>query len=342
MKQQSWLFTLLLIVLLTATASLTMAQETPGLSAEEIAAYPEPNVVQLYARDSVLHDRTYRRVISTLERYDAPNGNLIGTMGEGFNFVTIRQFSADGQWAEVREGKWVRTDALNEDVALSIFAGVLLPEEGLTYPMAWTMVHLRPSTTPGGDADPDNPFYYRYTKVNIYAEYEVDGWKWYQIGVDQWIRQTSVAMILPVERPEEVDTEHWISVDLYEQIAIAYENETPVFATLISSGMSDWPTNEGLFNIYLRYERELMSGGEDMDDFYYIEEVPWTMYFDGEIALHGAYWHDGFGFRRSHGCVNLSVTDAHWIYEWAEVELDFSVSNDLGAAVYVYSSGDYK
>jgi lipoprotein-anchoring transpeptidase ErfK/SrfK len=66
------------------------------------------------------------------------------------------------------------------------------------------------------------------------------------------------------------------------------------------------------------------------------------MYFDDEIALHGAYWHDGFGFRRSHGCVNMSVTDAHWLYEWAEVELDFTVSNDLGAAVYVYSSGDYQ
>jgi hypothetical protein len=322
--------------------SLATAQETVGLSAEEIAAHPEPNVTQLYARDSVLYDRIYRRVTGSITRYDAPNGNVIGALGEGFNFVTIRQFSADGLWAEVSEGKWVRTDALTEEVALSTFAGVLLPEEGLTYPMAWTMVHLRPSATPGADADPDNPFYYRYSKVNIYTEYEVDGWKWYQIGVDQWIRQTSVAMILPIERPEEVDTEHWVSVDLYEQIVIAYEGETPVFATLISSGMADWPTNEGLFHIYLRFKRDLMSGGEEQEDFYYIEEVPWTMYFDDEIALHGAYWHDGFGFRRSHGCVNLSVTDAHWIFQWAEVELDFSVSNDLGAAVYVYSSGDYK
>ena len=42
------------------------------------------------------------------------------------------------------------------------------------------------------------------------------------------------------------------------------------------------------------------------DDFYYLEDVPWTMYFDEARALHGAYWHNGFGYPHSHGCVNLS------------------------------------
>jgi len=30
------------------------------------------------------------------------------------------------------------------------------------------------------------------------------------------------------------------------------------------------------------------------------------------------YWHDRFGDRRSHGCVNLSPIDARWFYEWTE------------------------
>ena len=337
----------LLIIILTLTTTI-LAQDSgqnanpPGLSAEEIAAYPTPNVTQIYASSSLLNDRIYRRVTGPMDRYDAPNGNLIDTLGAGFNFVTVNQFSADGAWAQVSEGKWARTDVFSEDVALSTFAGVLLPEEPLRYPMAWALVHLRASSVPGGEANPDNPFLYRYTTVNIYDIVEVDGWRWYQIGVDQWVKQTNVAMLLPVERPAEIDTTRWVSVDLYEQVLIAYEEDKPVFATLISSGMADWPTNEGLFHIYVRYERHLMSGGENQEDFYYLEEVPWTMYFDSEIALHGAYWHDGFGFRRSHGCVNMSITDAHWLYEWAEAELDFSVSNDLGAAVYVYSSGEYQ
>ena len=48
------------------------------------------------------------------------------------------------------------------------------------------------------------------------------------------------------------------------------------------------------------------------------------MYFDGDIALHGAYWHDGFGYRKSHGCVNMTITDAHWLFQWAEDEYDFA------------------
>jgi hypothetical protein len=134
----------------------------------------------------------------------------------------------------------------------------------------------------------------------------------------------------------------WVSVDLYEQVAIAYEGGTPVFATLVASGLADWPTNEGLFHVYVRYPRTLMHGAEGNPDFYYLQEVPWTMYFDGDIGLHGTYWHDGFGYRHSHGCVNLSITDALWLYNWASSEFDFTVRGDTGPAVYVYSSGTYR
>jgi lipoprotein-anchoring transpeptidase ErfK/SrfK len=139
-----------------------------------------------------------------------------------------------------------------------------------------------------------------------------------------------------------VDTNRWVSVDLYEQVMIAYEGTQPVYASLVSSGLNEWPTNEGLFHVYVRYPRTIMSGAEGQPDFYYLEEVPWTMYFDGDIALHGAYWHDGFGYRRSHGCVNLSITDAYWLYQWASSEFDLTVPADTGPAVYVYSSGEYR
>ena len=84
-----------------------------------------------------------------------------------------------------------------------------------------------------------------------------------------------------------------------------------------------------------------MSGAYSQPDFYYLQEVPWTMYFDDQIALHGAYWHDGFGFRRSHGCVNLTITDAHWLFQWAESEYNYRAGDLVGPAVYVYSSGVY-
>ena len=57
------------------------------------------------------------------------------------------------------------------------------------------------------------------------------------------------------------------------------------------------------------------------DDAYRIEDVPWTQYFEGSIALHAAFWHSQFGTVHSHGCVNLAPNDAHYIFQhtWPEV-----------------------
>ena len=67
-----------------------------------------------------------------------------------------------------------------------------------------------------------------------------------------------------------------------------------------------------------------MSGSfeSDKSDYYYLEDVPYIMYYDKLRALHGAYWNNYLGARGSHGCVNLSVADAHWLYDWAK-EGDF-------------------
>jgi hypothetical protein len=316
------------------------AQEVAyGLPEADIAAYPNPNVRQLNPNEELLYDRVYRVVTSAVELYDTPDGNVKGTLGAGFNYVTVMATQAG--WSQISPETWVKSEFLSEDVLISRFAGMELPAEPLPYPVGWLLRHTKPSTTPGAEPDESTSLMYRYTVVNLYTSVEVEGFVWYQIGVDQWVHQFNIAKILPVQRPAEVDTEHWVSVDLYEQVAIAYEGTTPVFATLVASGLADWPTNEGLFHVYVRYPRTVMSGAEGQADFYYLEEVPWTMYFDNDIALHGTYWHDGFGYRHSHGCVNLSITDAYWLYDWASPEFDFTVSNDLGPAVYVYSSGQY-
>jgi lipoprotein-anchoring transpeptidase ErfK/SrfK len=48
-------------------------------------------------------------------------------------------------------------------------------------------------------------------------------------------------------------------------------------------------------------------------------DVPYTMYFDQARAFHGTFWHQNFGFENSHGCANLSPSDSHWLFKWAEV-----------------------
>jgi hypothetical protein len=309
-----------------------------GISADEIAAYPAPNVTQLAVDSELIGDRLYQRVSGAIDIHDAPAGNVTRTLAAGFNYLTT--WSPDGEWTQINNGEWVRTESLRA-VRPSRFAGVLLGNP-MPYPMAWVLVNVVPSRAPGVEPTDGDLAVLRYTKINLYAAIEIDGWEWYQIGVDQWVEQRNVARVLPVERTDAIDTDKWISVDLYEQVAIAYEGNTPVFATLISSGLEEWPTNEGLFHVYVRYARTIMSGADGQPDFYFLEEVPWTMYFDGDIGLHGTYWHDGFGYRHSHGCVNLSIQDSYWLYNWASSEIDLTVANDTGAAVYVYSSGTYQ
>ena len=77
----------------------------------------------------------------------------------------------------------------------------------------------------------------------------------------------------------------------------------------------------GLFAIYEKLDTTYMTGSFEADgsDRYYLEDVPWTMYFDEARALHGAYWHTGYGYPRSHGCVNLSPGDSQWLYNWAQI-----------------------
>ena len=332
-----------LILLVFASVQITFAQSNCasdcGVSSSAIEAYPTPNVYPLQIDETILYDRSYRTVVGSLAVYDAPNGNLLENYGTGYNYATVIQ-EVNG-WAEIAEGKWVKSEILGDDSLPSRFTGVELPDEPLPYTMAWTLKHLRAAKTPGGEPADDNPYLYRYTRVSLYATVEVDGFKWYQIGENQWVHQFNVAKIQPPEKPEEIDTHKWVSVDLYEQVAIAYEGDTPVFATLVSSGLSQWSTNEGIFHVYLRFPRTLMSGGYGAEDFYYLQEVPWTMYFDSDIGLHGTYWHDGFGYRQSHGCVNLSIMDAYWLFNWANDEFDFAAEDYEGPAVYVYSSGEY-
>ncbi len=135
------------------------------------------------------------------------------------------------------------------------------------------------------------------------------------------LRDTSIRIVDKVARPKLVQrNERWIRVDLERQTLTAYEGETPVFATLVSSGLPDHATPTGHFRIHAKHVTTTMDDlvGESA---YSIEDVPWTMYFLGSFALHGAFWHERFGHQRSHGCVNLAPRDARWLFFWTAPEL---------------------
>jgi lipoprotein-anchoring transpeptidase ErfK/SrfK len=105
-------------------------------------------------------------------------------------------------------------------------------------------------------------------------------------------------------------------VDLSEQTLVAYEGEVEIFRTTVSTGAARTPTVTGRFRIYHKLLSQTMSGPG-----YVQPDVPYVMYFYGAYSLHGAYWHNDFGRARSHGCVNLRVAEAKWLFEWADPPL---------------------
>lgn len=110
------------------------------------------------------------------------------------------------------------------------------------------------------------------------------------------------------------NTGRWIDVDLTHQMVYAYEGNTLVNSFVVSTGTWQHPTVTGQYHVYIKYRYKHMSGPG-----YSLPDVPFTMFFYQGYAIHGTYWHNNFGTPMSHGCVNLSIPDAEWMYNWASV-----------------------
>lgn len=200
--------------------------------------------------------------------------------------------------------------------APSAFQGLAF-ETPPTQPFGWIVQAVRPARAPGEAPDPQAPILGRYTPIVVAETRKVGATKWYRIGPDQWVAARFVGLVFPTRPPQGIPPgAKWIEVNLYEQTLAAYEGDRLVYATLISSGRSRTPTVIGLFRIQIKARTARMAG--NIFGYYYLEDVPWTMFFHEGYALHGAYWHDRFGFPQSRGCVNLAPRDARWLFAWAE------------------------
>ncbi len=143
----------------------------------------------------------------------------------------------------------------------------------------------------------------------------VEGW---------WVRDTDVTVArLPKPPPNLAPGEKWIDVNLKTQTLVASEGETPVYATIVSTGRhddndaaKDHRTKSGSFRIREKHVSATMDDDSASDGPYSIQDVPWIMYFEGSYALHGAFWHSKFGHERSHGCVNMTPFDARQMFQW--------------------------
>lgn len=127
----------------------------------------------------------------------------------------------------------------------------------------------------------------------------------------EYVAPTAVAYQQPSSPGNGV---HWFDVDLSDQRMYAYEGDTLVNTFVVSTGTWQTPTVTGRFKVWIKLKSAPMSGPG-----YYLPDVPYIMYFYGDYGIHGTYWHNNFGVPMSHGCVNLSIPDAEWAYNFAVV-----------------------
>lgn len=119
----------------------------------------------------------------------------------------------------------------------------------------------------------------------------------------------------------------WLDVSVLDGTLVAYEGDRPVFATLISPGRGGVPlkgidpletasTPTGTFRVDGKFVTATMVSSTN--DLLVHTEVQFVQNFHGPHALHGAYWHDAWGEKKSGGCVNLAPIDAKRVFDWSE------------------------
>jgi hypothetical protein len=241
---------------------------------------------------------------------------------KGFFISLSDQVTENGQsfWHTARGG-YVEADAAYEYAAKD-FSGVELGPEA-SFPFGYVMADeatLFEVDEQGGLRVAGTlP---RRTFVDLSEEFEVGGKAYMMTATGQLVRKSALRLAEPQPRPEGIEPwERWIDVDLSKQMLVAYEGSRPVYVTLVSTGrkgskIEPFDTPPGRYRIRSKHVSTTMDGDTASDGSYSIQDVPWTMFFEGSYALHGAFWHDGFGRVRSHGCVNLGPTDARWLFGW--------------------------
>jgi len=128
-----------------------------------------------------------------------------------------------------------------------------------------------------------------------------------QTGIRHWVPSSELSDVGPGEL--------WLDVDLEQQVLAMRRGANLEFVTLVSTGERESQTPRGIFAIQDKAIWTDMGSRPDSDDPYYVEKVPWVMHFKTRYAIHGTFWHWGFGHTASHGCINLSVRDARWIFD---------------------------
>jgi hypothetical protein len=143
------------------------------------------------------------------------------------------------------------------------------------------------------------------------------------------IRLINQDELLPIS-PNIPDGDKRIEISLSKQHLTCYEEDNVVMSTNVSTGLPTYgtplngiptETPKGSWHIATKLPSRHMGDGKltDNPNAYELPGVPWVSFFHVYgIGFHGTYWHDNFGRKMSHGCVNMRSQDAKWLYRWTK------------------------
>jgi len=245
--------------------------------------------------------------------------NSIPAGGIRYVSYTNRVDSGSGHYVQAKNGGWLRASpaAIPTSTLGRTFTATPANNFG------WVFEGGNPYTAPNYNSGVNKDVWFnREDVLEVFEVVENQSSTWFRVGENQWLDRIHFrCAYVKTTPPEGVTTGRWIEIDLLEQVVMVYENNSLVYAALVATGMKPFYTQPGLFQIYKMVEAENMTGAfeSDKSDYYSLEDVPFAIYYDQDRALHGAYWRAWFGYEQSHGCTNMTIGDAHWLYNWAEV-----------------------
>jgi hypothetical protein len=200
-----------------------------------------------------------------------------------------------------------------------------IPETGvlgeITIPYADSFWAINRSPSPGPR------LYYGSTHwIKALVEDQRDGSLWYKAYDNlynshyytrpEWMHVFSPEEIAPLS-PQVPESEKHIKIILDRQILLAFEWNVLVYAARVATGQKNFESPTGWFRTFHKRPTFHMTGGADVASVFDLPGVPWDSYItDTGVALHGTYWHNDFGHPHSHGCINMTLQDAKWIYRW--------------------------
>ena len=155
--------------------------------------------------------------------------------------------------------------------------------------------------------------------------YRIDGGRFAGAHVhSSLIRRIADPQPTVVAPDRDVGHDPWIVVNRGASTLSLLRDGQPVFTTYVSLGRAGVETTDGTYATFIKYRADRMTSASvpDADHSYDLPNVPFTQYFKADgSAIHGAYWHDAFGTNQSQGCVNVTWTDAEYLFNQTQPQI---------------------